>query len=73
MITAANGPERFVDDYLLYLLARGSHAMSSEFHVALRKAGVSVPVWRVLATLSGSPGETVTGLAEACLDRKSVV
>jgi MarR family transcriptional regulator, organic hydroperoxide resistance regulator len=58
---------RFVDDYLLYLLARASHTLSTEFHSTLRRAGVSVPVWRVLATLSGSPPETVTGLAEACL------
>lgn len=58
---------RFVDDYLLYLMARASHAISSEFHAKLRRAGVPVPVWRVLATLSGSPPETVTGLAEACL------
>jgi len=60
-------PRRFVDDYLLALLARASHAVSSEFHARLRVRGVSVPVWRVLATLSGSPGETVTGLAEHCL------
>ena len=26
-----------------------------------------MPVWRVLASLSGSGGETVTGLAEVCL------
>ena len=52
---------RFVDDYLLYLLARASHVVSAEFHATLRRAGVAVPVWRVLATLSGSPGETVTG------------
>ncbi len=58
---------RFVDDYLLYLLARASHTLSAEFHGTLRRAGVSVPVWRVLATLSGSAPETVTGLAEACL------
>jgi DNA-binding MarR family transcriptional regulator len=58
---------RFVDDYLLYLLARASHAVSAEFHAKLRRAGVSVPVWRVLASLSGGPPETVTGLAEACL------
>ncbi|MFL1460995.1 MarR family winged helix-turn-helix transcriptional regulator [Roseococcus sp. DSY-14] len=58
---------RFVDDYLLYLLARASHAVSAEFHTTLRRAGVQVPVWRVLASLSGSEGETVTGLAEACL------
>jgi len=67
MESAVPAPDRFVDDYLLYLLARGSHAVSGEFHAKLRKAGVSVPVWRVLATLSGSPGETVTGLAESCL------
>lgn len=62
---AQNG--RFVDDYLLYLLARASHVLSTEFHSMLRRAGVQVPVWRVLATLSGGTGETVTGLAEACL------
>jgi len=59
---------RFVDDYLLYLLARTSHVISAEFHDRLRLRGVSVPVWRVLASLQGSAdGETVTGLAELCL------
>lgn len=58
---------RFVDDYLLYLLARASHAISAEFHVTLRRAGLSVPVWRVLASLSGAEPQTVTGLADACL------
>lgn len=57
---------RFVDDYLLSLLARASFVVSSEFHERLRARGVSVPVWRVLATLSGG-SETVTALAEACL------
>lgn len=60
-------PERFIDDYLLYLLARASHLISAEFHEQLRRRGISVPVWRVLASLVGSAGETVTGLAEACL------
>jgi DNA-binding MarR family transcriptional regulator len=65
---AGNPPnERFVDDYLLYLLARASHLISAEFHEQLRRRGISVPVWRVLASLVGSTGETVTGLAEACL------
>ncbi|MBK1660704.1 MarR family winged helix-turn-helix transcriptional regulator [Paracraurococcus ruber] len=60
-------PQRFIDDYLLYLLARASHLISSEFHEQLRRRGISVPVWRVLASLVGSPGETVTGLADVCL------
>lgn len=58
---------RFVDDYLLYLLARASHTISSEFHTTLRRSGLSVPVWRVLASLSGAEPQTVTGLADACL------
>lgn len=61
-------PPRFVDDYLLYLLARASYVISAEFHERLRGRGVSVPVWRVLASLVGSDsGETVTGLADLCL------
>ena len=63
---AQHAAPRFVDDYLLSLLARASFVVSSEFHDRLRARGVSVPVWRVLAMLSGGP-ETVTALAEACL------
>ncbi|WP_431271435.1 MarR family winged helix-turn-helix transcriptional regulator [Dankookia sp. P2] len=58
---------RFIDDYLLYLLARASHLISAEFQEQLRRRGIAVPVWRVLASLVGSSGETVTGLAETCL------
>src|SRR4051794_4153706 len=64
---ASTTPARFIDDYLLYLLARASHVVSTEFHEQLRRRGISVPVWRVLASLIGSTGETVTGLAEVCL------
>lgn len=59
---------RFIDTYLLHLMARASHLISTEFHQELRRRGVAVPVWRVLASLVGSPtGETVTGLADVCL------
>ena len=58
---------RFIDDYLVYLLARAAHQVSSEFHEQLRRRGISVAVWRVLSALLGSEGETVTGLAETCL------
>jgi DNA-binding MarR family transcriptional regulator len=62
------GPPRFVEDYLLSLLARASHAASAGFHARLKALGVPVPVWRVVATLHGAPaGETVGALAAACL------
>lgn len=62
---------RFVDDYLLALLARASHVISAEFHARLRAHGVTVGEWRVLATLSdgigGPEGASVGQLAEICL------
>lgn len=59
---------RFVDGYLLALLARASHAASAGFHAQLKARGVAVPVWRVLATLEGATeGVTVGELADVCL------
>lgn len=67
-LAESNEQGRFIDDYLLYLLARASHLISTEFHQELRRRGVAVPVCRVLASLVGSKaGETVTGLADVCL------
>jgi len=42
--------------------------MSHEFQQELRRRGVSLAVWRVLSSLIGAAqGETVSGLARACL------
>ncbi len=57
----------FVDDYLPYLLARASHLVSGGFHAELRRRGVSVGVWRVLATLAEGEAVTVGELAERVL------
>jgi len=54
---------RFVDNYLAYLLAQASHRISKEFHREVNTAGLSVPEWRVLASLMGTDGETVGNLA----------
>src|SRR3712207_3310641 len=59
-----HGPaERLLAD----LRDRASQVVVQAFAAELRARGASLPVWRVLASLSGSKGETVTGLAEACL------
>ncbi len=52
---AAPGDPRFVEDYLLYLLARASHQASSEFHAVAKEHGVSQVEWRVLSFLSDGP------------------
>lgn len=59
--------ERFIDNYLLYLLARASSVASAEFHQEVRRCGYSVAHWRVLAALKGAGGATIGELARVCL------
>ncbi len=54
----------FIDDYLAYLLARASHAVSNEFRSCLAAADVSVIEWRVLSTLSDHPEMSVGRLSD---------
>ena len=61
---------RFVDNYLAYLLAQASHRISAEFHRQANEAGISVTEWRVLASLEGSPGETIGSLAALALTKQ---
>ena len=62
--------ERFVDEYLLYLLARASSEVSAQYHARLKQHGLQVPEWRVLASLSDGDGMTVGELAARALQRQ---
>ncbi len=64
-------PTGFVDDYLLYLLAAASDVASAQFHAKVRKAGLRVPEWRVLACLHDSDGAMITQLARVALIEQS--
>jgi DNA-binding MarR family transcriptional regulator len=59
--------ERFVDSYLAALLAQASQLISSEFHEVVRRHGLSVSEWRVLASLAGSDGISIGQLAQLAL------
>ena len=59
--------DRFIDDYLLYLLARASALVSGRFHERLRPHGLDVAEWRILATLSDGDGLLVGELAASVL------
>ena len=63
-------PERFVDRYLLYLLARASSEVSNQFHRRLKNHNLQVPEWRVLASLSDGDGMTVGELADRALQHQ---
>lgn len=58
---------RFVDDYLAYLLAAASARVSAEFHAEVKAARLSVPKWRVLASLSDGKPLSVGTLADLVL------
>ncbi|MEJ8572566.1 flavin reductase [Microbaculum marinum] len=63
----------FSEDYLLYLLARASSLASAEFHAELARIGVPVPMWRILAILSGSDGHPVGEIAARALLKQPTV
>ena len=63
--------EGFVSNYLLYLLAAASDAASAQFHAKVRKSGLRVPEWRVLAWLHDRDGEMITRLARISLIEQS--
>jgi 3-hydroxy-9,10-secoandrosta-1,3,5(10)-triene-9,17-dione monooxygenase reductase component len=63
----------FSEDYLLYLLARASSLASAEFHAELARLGVPVPMWRILAILSGSEGHPVGEIAARALLKQPTV
>ncbi|KWR78672.1 MarR family winged helix-turn-helix transcriptional regulator [Cupriavidus sp. IDO] len=60
----------FVDGYLAYLLARASHLISGEFHRQVAASGLSIPEWRVLATLADREECTIGTLAEITLTKQ---
>lgn len=63
----------FIDDYLPALLAQASHLISDEFHKTVRKNGVSVTEWRVLATLYGAGEISIGSLADMATTKQPTV
>ena len=71
-MTAAAG-DRFVDNYLGYLLGQANHALYKDFDAQVRARGLSSIEWRVLATLHDSPPLTVSQLALEVLSKQPTV
>ena len=65
------GPQGFVGNYLLYLLAAASEKASAQFHDHVRTQGLRVPEWRVLACLVDNDGMMITHLAQLSLLEQS--
>ena len=55
--------ESAIDGLLIYNLARAFHQMAGEFHDSVRASGLSVPEWRVLASLHGEVSRTMADLS----------
>ncbi len=70
---SATAGQRFVDDYLGYLLGQANHALYKDFDAQVRAAGLSSIEWRVLATLHDSPPLAVSQLAHEVLSKQPTV
>ena len=64
---------RFVDDYLPALLAQASQLISAEFHQVVRKHGLSVSEWRVMASLAGGAPISIGRLAQVTVTKQPTV
>lgn len=64
---------RFIDEYLLYLLARSSSKASAAFHAQLAELGVPVTTWRVLASLYPAATVGISALAQSCMTKQSTM
>jgi DNA-binding MarR family transcriptional regulator len=70
---ASKPPQRFIDNYLGYLLGQANYALYKNFAAAVREAGLRSLEWRVLATLSDQPGLPVGQLAHEVLSQQPTV
>ena len=64
---------RFVDDYLPALLAQASELISAEFHRVVRRYGLTVTEWRVLASLAGGEAISIGRLARLTVTKQPTV
>lgn len=62
-----------VDNLLLYNLARATRQMSEQFHQAVRSSGLTVPAWRVLASLYGQVSRDLPDLANRTFIDKEIL
>jgi DNA-binding MarR family transcriptional regulator len=65
--SGAPGGGPFTDDYLLYLMAHASAAVSDSFHAELAAEGISVTTWRIMGSLYPDQRLNVGALARKCL------
>lgn len=72
-MAARTAEPRFVDDYLPALLAQASQLISSEFHQVVRKQGLSVSEWRVMASLAGGVPVSIGRLAQITITKQPTV
>ena len=62
---ASGGPgedDGLIEDLLIYNLARAYMQVSHKFHTSVESAGLTIPQWRILASLHGGNSRTISDL-----------
>lgn len=66
-------PDSPIDQLLIYNLSRAYRQMSRQFHESVRDSGLSIPAWRILASLYGKVSRDLPDLeARTFLDTEAL-
>lgn len=66
-------PGGLYDDFLPYLVTRLSHQLNVELIEALRRKGINLARWRILAVLAMGEGITINEIAERAMMQQSAL
>ena len=58
-----NNGQNAIDGLLIYNLSRAYHQVTNQFHDAVHESGLTVPEWRILASLNGQVTRTLPELS----------
>jgi DNA-binding MarR family transcriptional regulator len=68
----ASGPSQF-DDFLPHLIARLAYQLNNDLVEKLRREGINVTRWRILAVLAMGDGITITEIIDRAMMQQSAL
>ena len=66
-------PDRLYDDFLPYLVTQLAHRLNLDLTDKLRREGINIPRWRILAVLAMGEGVTVNEIADRAMLQQSAL
>lgn len=72
-VARGSAPEALFENFLPYLIARLAHALNVDLIQKLRREGINVARWRILAVLAMGDGITISEIIERAMMEQSAL